>query len=180
MPEKKYCVVRTKRAVLGRFAIRLDIVKEGGKEHPYSYVEAKDSVAVLAEAGGRFVLIRQYRHSVGEYVLEIPGGSLEEGEDPAEAAGRELLEETGYVAGRMVPLGSFYPSVGSIRERCHLFYAECAGRGRQALEPLEYLAVEHMDAEAIEAAIAAGELVHSMALAAWLKYRLADGKGYAD
>lgn len=169
---EKYDVVGTERTELGRFAIRLDTIRKGEKEYPYSYIESKDSVAILAEVEKKFVLIKQYRHSVKEQVLEIPGGTLEEGEEPIEVAKREMLEETGYELENIVLFGSFYPSVGSSYERCYLYYAECGKKREQHLEPLEYLNVELLSKEEIESAIVNNELQQSMALVAWMKYKL--------
>lgn len=181
MKNKRYTVVKTERTALGRFAIRLDTIKEGNNEYPYSFIEANDSVAILAEADGKFVLIRQYRHSVKEYILEIPGGSIERNEDPKEAAKRELLEETGYEACSIISFGSFYPTVGSSYERCHLYYAKCKKREKQHLDPLEYLEVELTSSADLEKMINEGTFLHSMGLVAWLKYKMliVDG-GYAN
>lgn len=147
---KKYNVIRTDRTSLGRFSVRLDTVWENGKEYPYSYVEIKNSVAVLACYKKKFIFIHQYRHSVGKYFLEIPGGALEEGENPIDAAQRELLEETGYVAETVNQLGIFYPSVGSSNEKCYLFYVECKKYMEQKHDPLEYLTVKMMSIIEIE------------------------------
>ncbi len=170
--KKQYDVIKTERAALGRFAIRLDTVSECGKEYPYSYIEMKDCVAVLAEVDKKFVLIRQYRHSLKKYILEIPGGSLHADEKPEEAASRELLEETGYKADKMYFLGSFYPSAGSSNDCCYLYYVKCNEKIEQQLEPLEYVTIELLGQRDIEQAISDGELKHSMALVAWLKYKL--------
>ena len=56
------------------------------------------------------VLIRNRRYTIGGYLVELPAGGLEKGEDPMNAAGRELLEETGYVAGRLQRVIDFYSS----------------------------------------------------------------------
>lgn len=176
--KKKYHVIRTDKTSLGRFSIRLDTVWENGREYPYSYVEIKDSVAVLACYEQKFIWIRQYRHSAGDYFWEIPGGAVEEGETPDAAARRELFEETGYMAESLNAMGIFYPSAGSSNEKCFLYYAQCDKSEKQKLEPLEYLTVELMSTIEIEMKIMKGEIVHSMALVAWLKYRLTEW--YAD
>lgn len=59
---------------------------------------------------GEVVLIRQYRHGVCEALWEVPGGVIEDDEDPLEGARRELLEETGYTASTIVPTGKLYPN----------------------------------------------------------------------
>ena len=72
---------------------------------------------------GRVVLIRNYRYAVGESLLELPAGTLERGEEPINCAGRELIEETGYTAGRLKSLGSFFTSPGILSERMYAFAA---------------------------------------------------------
>jgi ADP-ribose pyrophosphatase len=59
---------------------------------------------------GEVVLVRQYRHGVCDVLLEFPGGVVEDGEDPAEGAKRELLEETGYAASHLIQVGKVYPN----------------------------------------------------------------------
>ncbi len=88
-------------------------------------VEHRGAVAIAAREGdGRLVLVRQYRHAVGEWTLELPAGRLEPGEDALDTARRELEEETGLVAGRWSFLRTFVPSPGFCSERIHLFLAE--------------------------------------------------------
>lgn len=88
-------------------------------------VEHRGAVAIAArDADGRLVLVRQYRHAVGEWTLELPAGRLESGESPLDTAHRELEEETGLVARRWTFLRSFVPSPGFCSERIHLFLAE--------------------------------------------------------
>jgi len=62
---------------------------------------------------GSCCLIRQFRFVVGEFILEAPAGTLEPGEDPASAAHRELIEETGFDAETLVPRGWIYTTPGS-------------------------------------------------------------------
>lgn len=58
---------------------------------------------------GRVLLIRNHRYSVHQVLIELPAGTLEKGEDPMNCAGRELLEETGYLAGKLQRIGAFSP-----------------------------------------------------------------------
>lgn len=74
-------------------------------------------------ADGRLVCIRQYRHAAGDWLLEIPAGRLEEGEDEATAARRELEEETGYRSAAWTRGPSFYAAPGFCSEVLHLFVA---------------------------------------------------------
>ena len=72
---------------------------------------------------GRIVLVRVYRHAAGGWMLEVPAGTLEPGEAPEACAARELVEETGWKAASVVPMGSWYPSPGIFDETMHLFRA---------------------------------------------------------
>jgi ADP-ribose pyrophosphatase len=87
------------------------------------------------------VRIENYRLSVGRRLLEIPAGTLEPGENHAEAALRELAEETGYRAGRVELWMQFYPSPGILTERMYLFAATDLTPGPPALEADEDIRV---------------------------------------
>lgn len=174
--EKKYKVIDTAVARLGRFCVHLDTVCENGKNYPYSFVEQKNSVGVLAFAGDRLVLIRQYRHALGSYEYEIPGGSIDEGEVPLAAAQREMLEETGYKADFLEMLGVYYPSPGSTNECCYLFWAKCQKAQAPSREPLEYMSVELLPENEFQKMIFNDTFRHSMGLVAWLKYSMKRGK----
>ena len=86
-------------------------------DHPGAVV-----IAAL-DAHGCITLVRQYRHAVGDRLLELPAGTLEPGEEPLETAMRELREEAGLVAGRWDRLGTFFSSPGFLREEMHAFLA---------------------------------------------------------
>ena len=92
-------------------------------------------------ADGSVVLIRNRRYAVGQTLIELPAGTLEKGEDPMNCAGRELLEETGYLAGRLEALPSFYTSPGILGEKMHAFAAYDLEKSRAALEEGEEIEV---------------------------------------
>ncbi len=87
-------------------------------EHP----GAAGAVPLLP--GGRILMVQQYRAAAGRETLEIPAGKLEPGETPEESIRRELIEETGYRAGSLKHLRSYYPSMGISDEIIHIFRAE--------------------------------------------------------
>jgi ADP-ribose pyrophosphatase len=91
---------------------------------------------------GTIALVRQYRYAAEEFLLEIPAGTLEKGEDPKAGAGRELEEEIGVRASKIEKLSEFYVSPGFLTEKMHLFLATSLTRTKQALEIDEILTVE--------------------------------------
>jgi ADP-ribose pyrophosphatase len=95
-----------------------------GLEQSLDVIEHAGAVCVAAvREDGRMLLVRQYRHAVGEWLTEIPAGRLEPGEDPLVAARRELEEETGHRAGSWELRARFYPAPGFCSELLHLFVA---------------------------------------------------------
>lgn len=168
----EYDIVKSENISLGRFTIILDTIEKENKEYPYSYVNMKDSVAVLAKYNEKFVFINQYRHSIKENNLEIPGGGIDSGENPEIAARRELVEETGLQASEISFLGDYYPTVGVSNEKCYLYYAKCYNKDEPSFEPLEKISVCYLSAEEVETHIVSGQIKHGMALVAWLKYKV--------
>jgi ADP-ribose pyrophosphatase len=91
---------------------------------------------------GRLVLIRNERVAAGQRLLELPAGTLEAGEDPRDAAARELAEETGYRPARVEPLGEFFTTPGFCDELIRVFEASGLRAGGQRLDPGERIEVE--------------------------------------
>lgn len=89
----------------------------------------------------RVILIRQYRYAAEGFVYEIPAGRLDDKETPEECARRELKEETGYTAEKLVPLTAIFTTPGFTDERIHLFLATGLTPGSNALETDEILEV---------------------------------------
>ena len=111
-------------------------------------------VAVTPEA--RLVMVRQYRYAAGRFLLEIPAGTLEPGENPEDTARRELREETGYSAKTLRPLGSFFSAPGFCDEVIHLFRAEGLTPGEQDTDFGEDIALVEMPLEEGRRRLAAG------------------------
>jgi ADP-ribose pyrophosphatase len=103
------------------------------------------AAVVPLEDDGSVLLVRQYRHAAGGYLLEIPAGKLDPGEDPEQCARRELEEETGYRAARLDFLVSLLTTPGFTDEVIHLYRATGLTPGTQALEHDEVLQVVRMD-----------------------------------
>ncbi len=109
-----------------------------GKPHVKETVQHPGAVAILPLLDhDQVCLIRNYLVAVDRTLIELPAGTLEPNEDPAVTAGRELIEETGYRAGRIEKLREFTMSPGILNERMYLFLARDLQPGHTALEPGE-------------------------------------------
>lgn len=113
------------------FSLRQDRKRrtsEDGRSHDFYVLDAVDWVNVVpVTETGEIVFIELYRHGIEAVSLEIPGGMIDpEDPDPAAAAAREMREETGYEAERLVPLGVVHPNPAIQANRCHTFLAENA------------------------------------------------------
>lgn len=99
------------------------------------------SALVALNEDWEVILLRQYRHATGGFIWEIPAGTLHQGEDPRHCAFRELIEETGFEAQELRPLGQMVPVPGYSDERIHIFLATALKRANQRLDKDEVLQV---------------------------------------
>ena len=95
-----------------------------GRESFREVVKHSGGVVVLAIKDDKILLVKQFRYPIKEIMFELPAGKLEAGEDPFEAAKRELEEETGYCADKWTDLGYVYTSPGYSDEKLYLYKAE--------------------------------------------------------
>jgi len=117
-----------------------DVTVERWGEHEREIVEHPGAVAIVAvDTEGSVALVRQRREAARKALLELPAGTLEEGEAPLDSARRELEEETGLNGGEWRELAAFYTTPGFCRERMHLFAAEGVERGAASPEDDEEL-----------------------------------------
>lgn len=117
-----------------------DVTVERWGEHEREIVEHPGAVAIVAvDRDGVVTLVRQRREAVRAALLELPAGTLEEGEVPLESARRELAEETGLTGGTWSGVTAFYTTPGFCREQMHLFFAEGVEQGDASPESDEEL-----------------------------------------
>ena len=105
-------------------------------------VEHPGGVCVLGiDENKNVLMVKQYRAPFERVLLEAPAGKLDKGEDPLTCGKREFLEETGYIAKKMTYLGEFYPSVGFLTEKIHIYIGEELEKRKQNLDEDEFLNV---------------------------------------
>lgn len=115
---------------------------ENGMTAIREIVEHPGGVCIISIDDDKNVLmVKQYRAPFETVLLEAPAGKLNYGEDPLSAGKREFLEETGYKADKLTFLGEFYPSVGFLTEKIHIYVAENLSKETQQLDEDEFLNV---------------------------------------
>ena len=98
-----------------------------GKKSFREVVRHSGGVVILAlKENDTVLMVKQFRYPIKEIMFELPAGKLEAGEDPFEAAKRELEEETGYSCQRLVPVTNIYPTPGYCDEVIHLYHLPCS------------------------------------------------------
>lgn len=133
------------------------------------------AAAVLALIDDKMLVVEQYRKPMEKFQVEIPAGKLDADEDPMVAAARELEEETGYRAGKLRPLSSFYTSPGFADEKLFVYIAEDLVKGESAPDEDEFLAVEAITFEQAQQYIREERISDAktiLAVYAWHIYRL--------
>lgn len=134
-------------------------------------IEHPGAAAILAfDEKGKVILVNQHRFPHG-YVLEIPAGTLEKGEEPIECAYREIIEETGYSAKKMTKLTSYFPSIGYNKEEIHIFVASGTKKKFELdLDNDEFITVVKMDIKKLISMIKNGKIIDSKTICAVMIY----------
>ena len=147
------------------FRVHTDEIQEKGRRVMRDVVRHNGSVVVLAinntdsKRDPLIVMERQYRHAAKEYLLEVPAGKLEEGEDPLAGAKRELLEETGFPRRALAQNGPLYfASPGFLGEWMQVFIAEGLTLGEAQPEYDEQLEIEMIPLSKLLGMIEEGKL----------------------
>ncbi len=153
---------------------RKDVVQlpNGRVYDEYYVLEYPDWIGVIAiTEDGRMVLERQYRHALGRVGYEIPAGVVEEGEDPMDAAKRELEEETGYTGGEWTHFMTMSPNPTSMNNLSYTFIAKgvrkTSGQHLDATEDISVLLVQQDD---VLQMLRNGDFMQAIQLAALWRY----------
>ena len=175
MPPRPWKLVSSqKEATYSIFDLRMDQARSPrtGRVHRFYILESGDWVNVIPLTDeNQVVLIRQYRHGLRDVTLEIPGGLLEPLDTPEAAARRELREETGFDAGKMIPLSSVYPNPAFLDNRCFTFLAkDVVPVGGQEQDDKEDIEVLLRPVDDVPRMIREGEIAHSLVLVAFFRY----------
>lgn len=178
MPMAHEQQVRTRTVYAGKLvSLRVDtVIGADGREHQWEVVEHPGAVAILPVLpDGRLLLVRQYRHAVGQELLEAPAGLPEPGESDDDAARRELREETGYRAGRLERLCRYFSSPGFTTETIVVYVARELEAGEPDRDPGEEMELEPVAPGDVAEMIASGRIIDGhtiVALLAFLGLRL--------
>ncbi|MDH3617337.1 MAG: NUDIX hydrolase [Nitrosopumilus sp.] len=142
-----------------------------GRKVKREMIEHRGAAAMLAfDEDNKVILVKQHRFPHG-YVLEIPAGTLEKGEEPLKCAFRELEEETGYRAKKMLSLITYYPSIGYNTEVIHCFLASGLKKiSDLSLDDDEILSVKKIDLKKLLGMIKTGKIQDSKTICAVLTY----------
>ena len=146
-----------------------DVTVERWGQHDREIVEHPGAVAIVAvDAEDNVVLVRQLREPARKELLELPAGTVDDGEDPLASARRELAEETGLSGGDWRHVTSFWTTPGFCRELMHVFFAERVDEGRQRLEEDESIELVRIPVAELPSRL--GELEDAKSLAGLLLY----------
>ena len=147
----------------------IDVTVERWGEHEREIVEHPGAVAIVAiDVEDRVVLVSQLREPARKKLLELPAGTLDDGEEPLASAKRELAEETGLSGGDWQRGPSFWTTPGFCRELMHVFFAEGVQEGEQALEADESIELVRIPVAELPSHL--GELEDAKTLAGLLLY----------
>ena len=175
---KKATVKSTTEVYKGRIFnfVTENLTLPNGRDAEMAFIRHPGSIAVVPLLDDNTVVMElQYRHPVGEYLLEIPAGTLEPGESPLNCAKRELMEETGYSAQELVELGKIHMIPAYSDEEIHVFIARGLTPAKQNLDPDEIIeVVTYPLAKAVQM-IDAGKITDALTILsiqmAWIRFK---------
>jgi ADP-ribose pyrophosphatase len=166
-------ILRSKMLYQGRvFGVRRDEVLEpDGVRATREVVTHPGSVVILPVlADKRIVLVRQYRHATRRFMWELVAGRIDSGENPRQAAARELIEETGFRAKRLSVFLDVFPTPGFVEERMFILLAEGLTLGEAQPEEDERITMKAFTRREVETMMRRGKLHDAKSVAGLLYY----------
>lgn len=146
-----------------------------GVEGDYIIMNAPDWVIVIPEIKDKFLMVKQWRHGEGNLSIEFPGGVIDAGETPEQAAVRELREETGFKAGKITKIGTVNPNPALFNNHVHVYLAEdLIQSGEQDLDSDEFINYMEMSKKEVLEGMGTEQFPHAImgtALCFYLKYK---------
>ncbi|NAX17454.1 MULTISPECIES: NUDIX hydrolase [unclassified Vibrio] len=154
--------------------VQEDVTLPTGKSIEHTTIVHPGAAVILPiTEQGDIILINQFRPSLKKWLLELPAGTLEKGELPAECAHRELEEETGYSASELITLGQVTPLAGFCDEIQHLFVAKQLSKtARLSCDDDEVIEVVTLSIQKLEQKIITGQITDSKTIACLSKAKL--------
>ncbi|MEM3083487.1 MAG: NUDIX hydrolase [Nitrososphaerales archaeon] len=156
-------------------SVRVDNVWINGRQAVREVVEHGGSAAILPLIDDTIVMEKQYRYAIDRELYEIPAGTLEDGENPEDCARRELIEETGYEAGKLEALMRCYMTPGYCTELIHFFVATDLKEVSHEMDPDEQLNVVEIKVDEAVKMILNGEIQDAKTICAVLTYLASKG-----
>ena len=167
-------LIRSKRIHEGRIInLRVDLLEviDSGVRIERDVIEHPGAVVLIpVDSKGRLLLVEQYRHAVGETLLELPAGTLEPGEEPKLCANRELQEEVGYKAKTLKAVGGYYVAPGYTSEYLHLFLATGLTSSKLKGDEEEGISSKPVSVASALRMIKSGQIRDAKSVAGILKY----------
>ena len=158
-------VINSRSIFKGRvFELKVDEIEydSGNKGVRETAVHPGGAVVLPLKDDGKIILVKQYRYAHNKYLLELPAGKLETGEDPLTCAERELTEETGYTAKEITKLGAIFTTPGFCSEVLHIYLAKGLTPGSHNREEGEFgMEMFEFTIDEINKMIVSGEIVDS-------------------
>ena len=169
-PKRPITVAIDRKYEGNRISLRVDTARFGdGPEFDREIVEHPGSVVLIPiTIDGKVLLIRQYRQAAERFLLEASAGTREAGESPEVTAHRELQEEVGYKAGRLIPIGGSWVAPGYSTEYSYMYIATDLTPSPLPSDDGEDIVVEEVDFDDLHRLISTGELEDLKSIAALL------------
>ncbi len=143
-----------------------------GRTAKWDFIEHKGAAAIIpVDRDGKIIMVRQYRNAPEQYVLEIPAGGLNPGEDMKTCAARELEEETGYRSENIEHLVDIYTTVGFCNEKIGIYCAYDLMPSKQKLDEDEYVTIEKYTLEELVSLIYDGTITDGKTVSGILAYK---------